>query len=294
MRNVKYNIRHRPPVALLPNCSLLALAYVLMQVLLLSSCEHDIDIDYHEAAPRYVVEASVTDEMTRVNITMTHPMTGDYNPTYVDNALVVISSDDGRRDTALYGNKGNYLAGMYGTVGRQYRLEVSVDGQHFTSTSVMQRKPELDSCRMVWKEMMSLKLLFLDVYIKDFPDEENYYYVHVYRNGFSYRWTAIRDTGNPGKRLQQLFSCCSDENLNKADSRVSDTDVMCEGDKISIELRTIDRRAYDYLVSMEQIGSTGTNPIANFEGGCLGYFSAYSQLTYEFVFHENDVETEIN
>jgi hypothetical protein len=256
------------------------------------ACKQDIDIDYHEAAPRYVVEASVTDEMTRVNITQTHPMTGNYEPVYVNNALVVISCDDGTRDTALYGNKGNYLAGMRGSVGRQYTLEVSVGGQHFTSSSVMQRKPELDSCRMVWKEMFSMKLLFLDVYIKDFPDEVNYYYVHVYRNGFSYRWTAMRDTGNPGNTLQQLFSCCTDENLNKEDSYASDTDVMCEGDEIRLEIRAIDRRAYDYLVSMESIGSTGTNPIANFEGGCLGYFSAYSQLTYEFVFHEKDIQTE--
>jgi hypothetical protein len=41
---------------------------------------------------------------------------------------------------------------------------------------------------------------------------------------------------------------------------------------------------------MQMMDNTGTNPIQNLTGGCLGYFSAYSQVTYDCVFHTDDVE----
>ena len=260
--------------------------------MMLAGCEHEMEMDYHEAERLYVVEGAVTDENTQIRITRTRPMTGSDTQNFIANAQVVVSSDDGQRDTAIYASKGYYVSATRGVPGKEYRLEVNVGGQRFTSTSVMQPKPAMSSCRMVWKELMSMRLLFLDMKIADFADQTNYYYVHVYRNGYSYRWTVERDIGNPGGDLQVLFACCSDENLNKGSSQPADTDVMCEGDRIRIEVRAIDRRAYDYLSSMEQMPNSGTNPIPNFEGGCLGYFSAYSQLTHNFVFHEKDVEEE--
>ena len=65
-----------------------------------------------------------------------------------------------------------------------------------------------------------------------------------------------------------------------------------EGDKLRVELRTIDQRAYDYLYSMQIMDNTSTNPIRNFTGGCLGYFSAYSQVVVNCIFHAADVEEE--
>ena len=66
--------------------------------------------------------------------------------------------------------------------------------------------------------------------------------------------------------------------------------TLQEGDRLLIEIRAIDQRAYDYLYSMQLMDNTGTNPIPNFTGGCLGYFSAYHQITYDCVFHVADAE----
>ena len=38
--------------------------------------------------------------------------------------------------------------------------------------------------------------------------------------------------------------------------------------------------------------NTGTNPVSNITGGCLGYFTAYYQITHNLVFHAADVEEE--
>lgn len=264
--------------------------WALLTLTATTACEHEMDIDYHQSEPRYVVEASLTEEMTQVHITSTRPMSGGNTEEYISDAQVVVTGDDGTRDTAIYANKGYYLAATRGIAGHTYKLEVNAGGQRFTSTSTMQRKPVMSQCRFVWKKIMSLKMLFIDLKIEDFANETNYYYVHVYRNDYSYRWAVIRDNGNPDGDLQQLFSCCTDENLNKEGSSEADTDVMCEGDRIRLEIRAIDRRAYDYLASMERMSSTGTNPIDNFDGGCLGYFSAYSQLTRYLVFREKNIE----
>lgn len=266
-------------------------AFVL--ILLLTACEKEVDIDYHEVNPLYVVEGAVTELRTTVHVSRTRSMNAtDDTDDAVDNALVVVSTPDGKRDTATYGNRGNYVATTKGVAGQAYRLDVYVDGQQFTSTSVMQQKPVLNNFRMVWKEMFSTRILFGELLIQDFVGEENFYYVHVFRNGFSYRWTVFSDRGSAGKEIKQLFTCCTEDDIDDSDSTISDTDVIWEGDDITIEIRAIDRRSYDYLSSMQTMSSAGTNPIANFTGGCLGYFSAYSPTTYYYEFHKADVEEE--
>ena len=87
---------------------------------------------------------------------------------------------------------------------------------------------------------------------------------------------------DPNKELQQLFSFAREGS--------DDKDLLVEGDRMHLELRSIDQKTYDYFYSMQMMDNTGTNPIQNFTGGCLGYFSAYSQVTYDCVFHTDDVE----
>ena len=92
----------------------------------------------------------------------------------------------------------------------------------------------------------------------------------------------MRDDQNPNKELQQLFSFFREGS--------NDSDVLKDGDMIRIVIRAIDQRAYDYLYSMQLMNDTGTNPIANFSGGCLGYFSAYHEINYTCWYHESEVE----
>ena len=254
----------------------------------LVSCEKDLDIDYHTTEPLYVVEASTTPAHTVVRITQTVDVSEVVRPKPVDGALVVVTDGDGRRDTARMQYSGNYISSMGGTPGTTYRIDINVGGQLFSSTSVMQRQPVLNSFRLVWQDMMSTRVLFGELRIADYPGEENYYYIHVFRNDYGYRWTVFRDTGNPGQELKQLFGVCSEDEIDSEDNPGA-TDIICEGDRMRVEIRAVDRRAYDYLSSMQTMDSAGSNPIANFTNGCLGYYSAYNPVVYEFVFHRADV-----
>jgi len=132
--------------------------------------------------------------------------------------------------------------------------------------------------------MLNEKYLMGELLFQDIPNQDNWYFIHIYRNDTGYRWAVKRDDVDPNKELQQLFT------FDKEGS--NDDDMLREGDRIHIELRAIDQRAYDYLYSMQMMDNTGTNPIDNFTGGCLGYFSAYCQIAYDTTYYEAYVEEE--
>ena len=68
--------------------------------------------------------------------------------------------------------------------------------------------------------------------------------------------------------------------------------ALQDGDRIEVEIRSIDRNSYDYLYSMQVMDNAGTNPIQNFTGGCLGYFSAYHVEKINLTFRLADIEEE--
>jgi len=255
---------------------------LLLTAISLGSCEKEIDIDYHEADRQYVVEASVSNKGTTVRISQTQAMDNNSTDSDISDATVVVTDDDGTSVTVPYKGNGFYTSSLAGTPGTTYQIDIRIGQQHFTSSSTMQRMPTVSSFRFVRKEMLSRKYIFGDIRLQDIPNEQNWYFVHIYRNGLGYRWAAFKDDTNPNRELQQLFG------FYREDS--SDSDAPREGDKFRIVVRSIDKGAYDYLRSIEQMDESGTNPLHNFEGGCLGYFSAHSELTFERIYHTADIE----
>ena len=71
-----------------------------------------------------------------------------------------------------------------------------------------------------------------------------------------------------------------------------DSDALRDGDNIRLEVRAIDKRSYDYLYSMQVMDNAGTNPIANFTGGLLGYFSACNVVNYQYTFRRSEIQEE--
>ena len=142
----------------------------------------------------------------------------------------------------------------------------------------------MNEFRLIRKKIMTEWFQMGDLRIQDLPNEDNWYFMHIYRNDLGYRWAVLSDRNDPNKELQQLF--------NFFREGANDNDVLQEGDRLRVEIQAIDQRTYDYLYSMQVMESSGTNPIANFTGGCLGYFSAYQPIIYYLVYHAGDVVTE--
>jgi len=263
---------------------------------LLTSCEKEIDIDYHQVAELYVAEGLVTQDAstnrtnrpTYVRLTTTQDMTDNVSNSHnLIGATIVLTEDGFVLDTLRYWRNGYYISDYQGYEGSQYTLDIYIDGNHFQSSSVMQAAPQFSSFRFVWKDVLTERMLFADLKLEDIKGQNNYYFMHMYRNGVGYRWAVMDDSHNPGGELQQLFSCTTERNLDK-----NDDDGLKDGDKIHVEIRSIDRRTYDYFYSMQVMQNSGTNPVQNFTGGCLGYFSACNIISYDTTFRRDAIETE--
>ena len=256
----------------------------LLALLGMAGCEKEIDIDYRQVNPIYVIEASVSDNGMSARVSRTQAMDDNSSASDINDAVVVITGSDGSVAKLSNRNNGNYKSSAKGTVGVTYQIDVEIDGHHFTSTSTMQRMPVPNKFHFIWKKIMGERFLVGELLFQDIPNQDNWYFIHIYRNNIGYRWAVKRDDQNPNKELQQLFSIAREGS--------DDKDMLIDGDKLRIELRAIDKRAYDYLYSMQIMNNTGTNPVQNFTGGCLGYFSAYSQVTLNHVYHVADVDEE--
>lgn len=252
--------------------------------LLLSSCEKDIDIDYHEVPSLYVVEASVSNTNMEARISRSQNMDDNNTQSNINNAVVVITGDDGSSIKLSYLSNGRYYSASKGVPGVTYTITVDVDGEHFTSTSTMQNKPTINSFRVVRKKIATEWFQMGELNFQDLPNEDNWYFMHIYRNDLGYRWAVLNDRNDPNKELQQVFNF-----FREGDGG---SDVLRDGDDLRIELYSIDQRAYDYLFSMQMMENTGTNPIPNFSGGCLGYFSAHWLVAKPFVYRAANVEDE--
>ena len=253
-----------------------------LNLILLSSCKKDIEIDYHQVDPIYVVEASVSNEGMEARISQTNNMDDNSTTSNIDNAVVVVTGSDGSSKTLTYSKNGIYKSSAVGVPGVEYTIDIQFDGHHFTSSSIMQKMPKMNNFRFIRKKIVTENYQMGELLLQDIPNEENWYFMHIYRNHLGYRWAVKRDDTNPNGELQQLFTFAREGS--------DDKDMLQEDDWLHIEIRAIDKKSYDYFYSMQIMDNTGTNPIPNFTGGCLGYFSAYSQITYDCEFHEADVE----
>lgn len=258
---------------------------ILGSIFLFAGCEKEIHIDYHEAEMKYVVEASVNNTGTTVRVSRTQPMNDNSTESDISNATVLVTANDGTNEIIPYKEKGYYKSNLKGKPGITYQVDVTLDGHHFSSSSTMQQMPVVNKFSIVRMKMLSQNYIFGDIRLQDIPNETNWYFVHIYRNGIAYRWAILKDDINPNKELQQLFGFFNEDNSDEEDK-------LHEGDQLRIVVRAIDQRAYDYLSSVELMDNTGTNPIDNFSGGCLGYFSAYSEITIYRVYHSSDIEDE--
>lgn len=260
------------------------LLFFCLNIVLLSSCEKDIEIDYHQVPSLYVVEASVSNTNMETRISRTQNMDDNSSKSDINNAVVVITGDDGSNNQLKYLSNGRYYSSSRGVPGVTYTITVDIDGEHFTSTSTMQNKPTINSFRVIRKKIATEWFQIGELKFQDLPNEDNWYFMHIYRNDLGYRWAVLDDRNDPNQERQQLFTFFREGE--------GGSDVLRDGDDLRIELYTIDQRAYDYLFSMQMMENTGTNPIPNFSGGCLGFFSAHWLVAIPYTYRAANVEEE--
>lgn len=263
--------------------------YYIAALSLLCSCEEEIQLDYRSIDPLYVIEGHVSNDGSEVMITETRDIDDPELKSGIEVQSVVLSSDNGIKETLMYGHDGIYRSRSFvGVPDRTYTLTVVIDGESFISSSTMPGFTEIVSTRMRWEEMMGNDMLHLVVDVSDKVDDINYYYYRILRNGKLFKWNVVRDLDSSNSTMQFDISCMSRDKAEENDPDDYDS-ILFEGDDLTIEVRAIDMKTYDYLFSAKLSGQNHSNPIYDFDGEVLGYFSAYTTASKSFVFHYADI-----
>lgn len=247
---------------------------LLVAAISLSSCEKVIDVDLNSADPQMVFEANLGagDDSLWFSLTQTADYF-DSNPNpVVDGATIDFTDGFGITWRAKGMGNGKYLVyGMNSRVEQNYSVRVDVQGQITEAESFMPPTVLLDSITFEYFPASDFgdASYTINLAFQDPPDTANYYQVVIKANGeVKGDMVVFSDKFNQGAYLNlPLFGY-----------------EIESGDIVEVELQSIDKDVYQYLLTLASIVSqTGPpgiapgNPTTNLKGDIqLGYFGTYS------------------
>ena len=270
-------------------------------LLLLVSCEKEIDINYHEIDTMVVIEGRVTNEGTEVSVRRSRSVTDSVRSVSLPGASITVFDNETAHLLAYDPSDGCYRSDMKGIPGHNYRMAVDFEGKHYEAVSTMPAPPSIISTDFYWLKMIDERLLVDVLWATDpDPEQRNYFHYRIDRHSSNphitpkmqsraYRWNVFDDRGNPPGRVFRDIHCMMEKTALE-DKEDDWEKILYDGDTITLQLMSIDLPAYDYFRTLISGQSAGANPVSNIYGGCLGYFMA-GGITHAdtVVLHLNEV-----
>ena len=110
-------------------------------LLLLVSCEKEIDINYHEIDTMVVIEGRVTNEGTEVSVRRSRSVTDSVRSLSLPGASITVFDNETAHLLAYDPSDGCYRSDMKGIPGHNYRMAVDFEGKHYEAVSTMPAPP---------------------------------------------------------------------------------------------------------------------------------------------------------
>lgn len=254
-------------------------------IIVLSSCQKEIQIDLNSVTPVVVIEGSISNQpgpyMVKISRTVNYYETNTFPE--VRGAFVQISDDSGTREVLKENSPGVYSTlRLRGVPGRIYTLDVIINGTEYKSISAMPYPVNIDSVSIAneMNEFDSEQPRYqINVLFRDPAEKDNYYrFVKIYEEKRYGSISVMSDRFRDGKEISHHL-----------DMDISSQTIS--GNQLKIEMESIDKGTYDFfrtfhnVVGGDELGflyTSPANPISNISNGALGYFSAYS-ATYKSV-----------
>ena len=256
-------------------------------LMLLASCEKEIDINYHEIDPLVVIEGRVTNEYTQVSVKRSRSVTDSVQGASLPGAVISIFDNDEEHRLAYDPKDGCYRSDLTGVPGHTYRLTVDFEGKHYEASSTMPEPSSIISSDFYWLKILDERLLAYVLCTTDTdPEQRNHFLYRMDRHSSHphitqkmqnrpYRWNVFDDRGNPPGIIFRDIHCMMERTAQ--DDKEDDWDqILYDGDSIMLQLHTIDLPVYEYFRTLFSGQGGGANPTGNISGGCLGYFMASS------------------
>ena len=233
-------------------------------------CQKVINIDLNSASPAIVIVGNINDQPGPYTVTLNQTVNfSDPNsfPT-VSGAFVTIADNAGTTDTLTETLPGTYhTKKIMGVPGRTYTLNVTSNGQTYSSTSTMPQVVTFDTLRVVQRDGFRDTSLFPEAGFKDPATGSNYYrFIETRNDTLKQNVFVIDNEFSSGLYIN--FTLRSDTGL-------------AVGDSVKVEMQCIDKGTYQYLstfyvASGSSVNVTPANPISSFSNNALGYFSAHT------------------
>jgi len=259
-------------------CSYTILA-VTLAVLLPESCQDVINVDLRNAAPRIVIEGSVSNLSDSV-IVAVHFSTDFYTPesiTPVNDAVLTLKDSAGTDHPLSRVADGIYKAGnISAKPGDIFDLVIAEAGNSYTSVATMPVLVKIDSV-FITRDPDRRDGDVVNVRIKDPAGIPDYYQFEIFRND------SLLNTGNNFIIVSDKYFDGKTGSLPIGGRRLG-INTFNSGDRITVRMKNIEKWMYDYLDILRSITNqeaifsitTPANPPGNISGNALGYFSANS------------------
>ncbi len=248
---------------------------IIFIILLLTSCEKIVELDYKGNQAQIVIEGNITDKPGSyfVKITKSISLTNSENYPTIDNAVVTISDNLGNSETLTSQGNGIYQTkSLTGIAGRTYILTVRAENQIYTAQSTMPQRVPLDSIKVEKVAMLG------DTEYNLIP-----IYLDPIEKGNNYRFELSVNNKIINQHLIQNDEI-KNATVNTLRLEINDNDLKIKsGDLVAIKMQCIDKNValyYTTLVLMADSGpgggTTPNNPPSNISNGALGIFSAHT------------------
>lgn len=252
---------------------------VLSISLLCVSCEKEIDVTLNNSKSLPVVQANIYPGNGPFYVYLSKSSEFKNTNVYpaIEHALVIISDNHGRTDTLTEDSAGRYVThSIVGVVGYTYQLKISTENMLYSARSTMYPPVGIDSVKI--KDSDFGDGHSIDLYYTDPLTDTNYYRYREYVNGNPKTdFYVDNDKTSNGKATHySILTAYQDD----------DTDLQ-PGDKVKIQLQSIDKGVYDYFRTaggLNSMSASPANPMSNISNGALGYFNAcsFSEFTVTF------------
>lgn len=258
--------------------SLISVLLLFFASLFFISCEKVIDVNVRDADKKLVIEGVLTDQQgdCLVKISRTKALSSTNEAEVVTGAIVQIKDGDGALVQLAETTAGTYRSDLVGQPGGSYELTVKVEGQVYSAVSQMPASIPIDSVYVSVMDMMGEQQYVTHIVFTDPIEPGNAYRFVQYENETKNdQFMVLKDNLSNGRKNSVSFFHTNDE--------------LRKGDRIRVQLQSIDPTVYTYWYSLWQ-GATGegnatspANPVTNIRGGSLGYFSAQAVRVREII-----------
>lgn len=258
---------------------------ILISFFLFVACEEVINVSLTEAEAKDVIDAYISENSPCV-VLLTRSQGFYNNDAYerISGAKVELSDEYGNTDilTESKNEGGVYFSQMIGIVGLTYTLKVTSGDNVYEAEATIPQAISIDSVYIYHVKIGNEDIYSPCVVFQDPAEEENFYYTTLYVNGNTMSSIYLdSDEYRNGLKV---------ENILFFDKEDNDDEQLKAGDKLRIDMQTLDKGMYTFYNSLRSVAAGGgTNPLTNITGGALGCFKAYNFYMVDYTVGEDDI-----